>query len=189
MCQKSFLILIFLISLISEITSIFINKQPNDGPSKQEISSDAIMPGKNWITKLYESMGAEVPVYGLPFISGNRQIRAIRRYIRRKKETLPKVWDRWGKWSPCSVSCGAGKVTRWRHCIAGGCARGEKEAQIKTCILPECWNAYFFYFLYVNNTQPENLLLLLGYYCATTYTKSDVVVVVTKTLYVVYIRI
>ncbi|CAG9854089.1 unnamed protein product [Phyllotreta striolata] len=50
---------------------------------------------------------------------------------RSKKET--KVWDHWGKWSTCSVSCGVGKMTRWRHCISSGCAQGEKEAQIKTC--------------------------------------------------------
>lgn len=50
----------------------------------------------------------------------------------------PKVWDHWGKWSQCTVTCGIGKITRWRHCISGGCARGEKEAQIKTCTMPAC---------------------------------------------------
>lgn len=50
----------------------------------------------------------------------------------------PKVWDRWGKWSSCTVSCGIGKMTRWRHCVAGGCEKGEKEAQIKTCTLSAC---------------------------------------------------
>ncbi|KAB0790337.1 hypothetical protein PPYR_15322, partial [Photinus pyralis] len=50
----------------------------------------------------------------------------------------PKVWDHWGKWGACSVSCGIGKITRWRHCVSGGCATGEKEAQIKTCTLPAC---------------------------------------------------
>lgn len=54
------------------------------------------------------------------------------------EKTGPKVWDRWGKWSECSVSCGIGKMTRWRHCVAGGCEKGEKEAQIKTCTLPAC---------------------------------------------------
>ncbi|XP_022910344.1 isthmin-2-like [Onthophagus taurus] len=50
----------------------------------------------------------------------------------------PKIWDQWGKWSPCSVTCGIGKIIRWRHCVGGGCAAGEKEAQIKTCTLPAC---------------------------------------------------
>lgn len=54
------------------------------------------------------------------------------------EKTGPKVWDRWGKWSECSVTCGIGKMTRWRHCVAGGCEKGEKEAQIKTCTLPAC---------------------------------------------------
>lgn len=56
----------------------------------------------------------------------------------KRENTRPKMWDRWTKWSSCSVSCGAGKITRWRHCIAGGCAPGEKEAQIKTCRLNPC---------------------------------------------------
>ncbi|CAH1183466.1 unnamed protein product [Phaedon cochleariae] len=49
-----------------------------------------------------------------------------------------KMWDHWGKWSPCSVSCGVGKMTRWRHCISKACASGDKEAQIKTCTLSPC---------------------------------------------------
>lgn len=50
----------------------------------------------------------------------------------------PKIWDHWGKWSPCSVTCGVGKMTRWRHCVSEGCAPGEKEAQIKTCKKKVC---------------------------------------------------
>ncbi|EEB19199.1 conserved hypothetical protein [Pediculus humanus corporis] len=49
-----------------------------------------------------------------------------------------KIWDQWGKWSPCSVTCGIGRSTRWRHCVGGGCAQGEKEAQIKRCTNPAC---------------------------------------------------
>nr|CAI5820996.1 unnamed protein product [Callosobruchus analis] len=55
---------------------------------------------------------------------------------RGKKES--KVWDYWGKWSPCSVSCGVGKMTRWRHCLSQSCEPGEKEAQIKTCNMNPC---------------------------------------------------
>ncbi|XP_028141007.1 ADAMTS-like protein 1 [Diabrotica virgifera virgifera] len=56
--------------------------------------------------------------------------------VRSKKDA--KVWDHWGKWSACSVTCGVGKITRWRHCISNECAPGEKEAQIKTCTLKPC---------------------------------------------------
>ncbi|KAG5876641.1 hypothetical protein JTB14_012986 [Gonioctena quinquepunctata] len=55
---------------------------------------------------------------------------------RSKKDA--KIWDHWGRWSACSVSCGVGKMTRWRHCVSRGCASGEKEAQIKTCDLSPC---------------------------------------------------
>ncbi|KAF2880240.1 hypothetical protein ILUMI_25934 [Ignelater luminosus] len=55
-----------------------------------------------------------------------------------KTRSGPKIWDHWGKWTACSVTCGLGKMTRWRHCVSGGCATGEKEAQIKTCTLPAC---------------------------------------------------
>lgn len=50
----------------------------------------------------------------------------------------PKVWDQWGKWSSCTVSCGVGKLKRWRYCVTGGCSPGEKEAQFKTCTFPAC---------------------------------------------------
>lgn len=59
-------------------------------------------------------------------------------FDRNNRNNGPKVWDHWGKWSQCTVSCGIGKITRWRHCVSGGCAQGEKEAQIKTCTLPSC---------------------------------------------------
>lgn len=50
----------------------------------------------------------------------------------------PKMWDHWGKWSDCTVTCGVGKMIRWRHCVGGSCEKGEKEAQIKSCTLPAC---------------------------------------------------
>lgn len=50
----------------------------------------------------------------------------------------PKIWDQWGNWSRCSVTCGIGKLTRWRHCIGGSCLLGEKKAQLKTCTLAAC---------------------------------------------------
>ncbi|CAK9804367.1 THBS2 [Anthophora plagiata] len=50
----------------------------------------------------------------------------------------PKIWDHWGNWSGCSVTCGIGKLTRWRHCIGGSCLFGEKKAQLKTCTLAAC---------------------------------------------------
>lgn len=55
---------------------------------------------------------------------------------RLKKEV--KVWDHWGKWSPCTVTCGEGKMTRWRHCVSEACEPGEKEAEIKTCKRKPC---------------------------------------------------
>lgn len=55
---------------------------------------------------------------------------------RLKKEL--KVWDHWGKWSPCTVTCGVGKMTRWRHCVSDACSPGEKEAQIRPCRRQPC---------------------------------------------------
>lgn len=47
-------------------------------------------------------------------------------------------WAEWNEWSPCSASCGEGHMTRWRGCSGQNCADGEKEAQFKPCINPEC---------------------------------------------------
>lgn len=60
----------------------------------------------------------------------------LNEFKRGKKDA--KLWDHWGKWSACSVTCGVGKMTRWRHCVSDGCDPGEKEAQIKTCNMKPC---------------------------------------------------
>nr|XP_012220029.1 PREDICTED: thrombospondin-2-like [Linepithema humile] len=60
----------------------------------------------------------------------------IKRAGRNDRE--PKIWDQWGNWSTCSVTCGIGKIMRWRHCIGGSCSLGEKKAQLKTCTSAAC---------------------------------------------------
>ncbi|XP_077275655.1 uncharacterized protein LOC143904687 [Temnothorax americanus] len=63
----------------------------------------------------------------------------IRPQIKREKNSRePKIWDQWGNWSTCSVTCGIGKIMRWRHCIGGRCSLGEKKAQLKTCTSAAC---------------------------------------------------
>ncbi|XP_011704226.1 PREDICTED: uncharacterized protein LOC105459693 [Wasmannia auropunctata] len=57
---------------------------------------------------------------------------------REKNGKEPKIWDQWGNWSTCSVTCGIGKIMRWRHCIGGSCSLGEKKAQLKTCTSAAC---------------------------------------------------
>lgn len=54
------------------------------------------------------------------------------------KAMKPKIWEHWGKWSKCSVTCGVGKIIRWRFCISDNCGKNEREAQIKTCVLAPC---------------------------------------------------
>ncbi|XP_018050181.1 PREDICTED: uncharacterized protein LOC108688432 [Atta colombica] len=63
----------------------------------------------------------------------------IQSLIKREKNNRePKIWDQWGNWSTCSVTCGIGKIMRWRHCIGGRCSLGEKKAQLKTCTSATC---------------------------------------------------
>ncbi|KAG7196914.1 hypothetical protein KM043_000185 [Ampulex compressa] len=76
-------------------------------------------------------------------VSKNKIIKRVqtRRHVKesgRVNGEYAKIWDQWANWSMCSVTCGIGKLTRWRHCISGSCAPGEKRAQLKTCTLPAC---------------------------------------------------
>lgn len=49
-----------------------------------------------------------------------------------------KIWGPWGKWSSCSVTCGAGQITKFRYCISDGCGFDEKEARVKVCKMNPC---------------------------------------------------
>lgn len=55
------------------------------------------------------------------------------------------IWGTWTDWSACSVTCGKGRVIRWRHCrAAGGCDGVETEMGEKACQLPACSPGKFF---------------------------------------------
>ncbi|EZA59250.1 Brain-specific angiogenesis inhibitor, partial [Ooceraea biroi] len=66
------------------------------------------------------------------------QLKRCRLKNSRRNDREPKIWDQWGNWSACSVTCGIGKIMRWRHCIGGSCSLGEKKAQLKTCTSAAC---------------------------------------------------
>nr|CAI5836295.1 unnamed protein product [Callosobruchus analis] len=54
-----------------------------------------------------------------------------------EKSNEKQKWDDWSHWSGCSVSCGKGRIIRWRHCI-DSCDGIETEMQERACQLPAC---------------------------------------------------
>lgn len=46
-------------------------------------------------------------------------------------------WGCWGDWSPCSVSCGSGRIERRRPCLAPGGCKGDS-VQTTLCDGPPC---------------------------------------------------
>ncbi|XP_074038390.1 ADAMTS-like protein 3 [Leptinotarsa decemlineata] len=117
------LALIFLLLILPSLAKNATNA------SNHSVTTNATspFPQKKEVTRSAEDDNLDHVVYYDDIIAINE---------RSKKDA--KIWDHWGKWSSCSVSCGVGKMTRWRHCVSKGCATGEKEAQIKTCTLSPC---------------------------------------------------
>ncbi|XP_043216256.1 uncharacterized protein LOC122378811 isoform X1 [Amphibalanus amphitrite] len=49
------------------------------------------------------------------------------------------TWGPWGRWGPCSVTCGPGQKARYRHCVMGPrCEPGERESDFKPCFRKSC---------------------------------------------------
>lgn len=61
--------------------------------------------------------------------------------LRKKREQ--KVWGPWESWTPCSASCGVGKMFKFRYCISEDCGEDEKESKIKSCQIEPCKGKYF----------------------------------------------
>ncbi|KAH1004108.1 hypothetical protein HUJ04_003909 [Dendroctonus ponderosae] len=60
-----------------------------------------------------------------------------KRKIDKRKENGQPKWQKWTDWSTCSVTCGKGRVIRWRHC-QDHCDGIETEMEEISCQLPEC---------------------------------------------------
>ena len=49
------------------------------------------------------------------------------------------TWSDWGRWGPCSVTCGPGQKARYRHCVQGPrCQPGERQTDFKPCFRKSC---------------------------------------------------
>ena len=49
------------------------------------------------------------------------------------------TWAPWGRWGPCSVTCGPGQKARYRHCVQGPrCQPGERQSDFKPCFRKSC---------------------------------------------------
>ncbi|KAK9888612.1 hypothetical protein WA026_000842 [Henosepilachna vigintioctopunctata] len=59
----------------------------------------------------------------------------------RSKRTK-RVWGNWSNWTSCSVTCGRGRMIRWRHCLKN-CEDIETEMEEKMCQLPSCQTKLF----------------------------------------------
>ncbi|XP_050312343.1 uncharacterized protein LOC126747637 [Anthonomus grandis grandis] len=57
--------------------------------------------------------------------------------VKRKPE-----WKKWTEWSACSVTCGKGRIIRWRHCKKS-CEDVETEMEERSCQMPECARTLF----------------------------------------------
>nr|CAH7713611.1 unnamed protein product [Callosobruchus chinensis] len=70
---------------------------------------------------------------------GNRGKRSerVKGKQRTEKSNERQKWDDWSHWSGCSVSCGKGRIIRWRHCV-DSCDGIETEMQERACQLPAC---------------------------------------------------
>lgn len=132
MCQKNAVIILLFINIQLILTLAVLSKNEQTLTVPNQLSTEQKSSALEAMNYLAATQGKLV---------ANKR---IKNEIRKKKMSsgkesqLPKVWDHWSKWTSCSVTCGIGKITRWRHCVEGGCASGEKEAQIKTCTLPAC---------------------------------------------------
>ncbi|KYN02615.1 PREDICTED: uncharacterized protein LOC108773961 [Cyphomyrmex costatus] len=123
---------IFLLFMAFKKATSEINKTLNIAPNivENDIDTSKIKSDNRLQRKIYNIFRD---------IDDDREEDDIRPLTKREKNNRePKIWDQWGNWSTCSVTCGIGKIMRWRHCIGGRCSLGEKKAQLKTCTSAAC---------------------------------------------------